>query len=72
MARARAAGRCTWCVETETMIARQVFRIHDLMDANEALTARNTELMAANRKLRLALGHPRPLLAALRADEESG
>ena len=63
MIEARSITRCAWCMETETTIARQVFRIERLMEEKDELAARNTQLMADNRRLRLALGHARPLLA---------
>jgi regulator of replication initiation timing len=64
--------RCGWCAQTETTIARQAFRIEALMDEIDDLQARCTELVADNRRLRLALGHKRPALAVLApADREA-
>ncbi len=86
MSAAGTAPRCKWCAATQTMIARQAYMIKSLMDevddlntrnadlnaARQELADRNTRLMSDNRRLRLALGHPRPALAVVQpADREA-
>jgi hypothetical protein len=68
----RAPARCAFCAQAEVMVARAALRLDAALSENTTLRARNTELVADNRRLRLALGHPRPALSLIRSDEEMG
>lgn len=62
--------RCHWCKSTEAWVLARAFALTARDEEIAALKERNQALLAHVWRLRLALGHPQPLLGIVVDEEE--